>query len=229
MKTQAKRRRRSRLRSRPVALCLLAAAATLLLTAVFFRSALSRQTPPDPAADALPRLNLIGRHAAEAEEYAKQVKVRYPPTAPEYLEARRRYEEAAAGFESLVETLSVSVSGKGGADVRNNAAVREKVRVAVAAGDAFADWTESELRLMRRARAAGGASPKADDVTEAAAAVARDFGPRNQHAKARAAELMRQLVKFKPWDEVPPVAPPPAVASPASSPSPLPSPSPAGP
>lgn len=212
------------LRSRPAALCLLAAAAAVLTTVTLFRPARS-QSPPDLAANALPHLNLIGRHAAEAADYATQIKARYAPTSPEYAEARRRYEAAAESFDAVVEALAESVKGK--SNPRGNADIRERARRAVEASDAFAEWTEAGLRLMRRGRGRGAKSPKADEVSEAAAALARDFNPRDDRAKGRAAELTAQLVKFRAWDSLPPYTTPESAAS--ALPTPSPSPSPANP
>jgi hypothetical protein len=79
------------------------------------------------------------------------------------------------------------------------------VRLAVEAADSFNDWTEAGLRLLRRGRVGGGAPPKADEVESAAGALAKDFGARDQRAKSRAVELLGQMVKFTPWDEIPPV------------------------
>lgn len=224
MKSNQQRRRVFGLRSRPAALCLLAGAAALLLTAALYRSAVSSQLPPDAAADALPQLNLIGRHTAEAAEYARQIKARYAPTDAQYVEARRRYEATAESFNALIDALSESLRSNTGA--RGDAAVAAKVRVAVEKGDSFSEWAEGELRLMRRARGGGGRPAKVDDVAEAASALARSLGPRDDRVKGRAIQLMGQLVKFKPWDEIPPVvASAGTVASPTPSPSPLPSPS----
>jgi hypothetical protein len=217
MKINAERRRAYGLRSRPAALGLLGLAAALLITAALFRSAKS-QAPPDPAADALPRLNLIGTHAAEAAEYARQIKARYAPTDIEYLDARRRYEAAAARYEDVAAALAESVEGN--SDPRNNAAIRERVRLAVEAGETFAKWSADGLRLPRRARGAGRASPKAAEVLEAAGALSLAFGQRDGRSKGRAVELTNELVKFRPWDVVPPVSAPPAGASPTPSPSP---------
>jgi hypothetical protein len=220
MKNFSKQRRGRGLRSRPAAFGLLAAAAALLITATLIRSAMSLQAPPDLAADALPQLNRLGRHAAEAAEYAKQVKARYTPTAPEYLEARRRYEAAAESFNTLVEALNESVKGDSGG--RDNAAIREKVRAAVREAEAFAAWVEGGLRLMRRGRGPGGKPRKDDETEESAAEFARAFGPKEERIKGRAVELMAELVKFKPWDKVPPVGAAGAAAAPSPAPSPTP-------
>ena len=190
-------------RPRAVALCLCALAAALLLTALLFRPAESRQAPPDLAADALPRLNLLGRYRSEAAEYATQIKVRYAPTSAEYVEAKRRYEEAAGKFDALIDSLALSVKGNSGGHPA--AALREQSRLAVEASDDFADWADGLLQLLSRSRRAGGAPPKAAEAGQAAAALAGAFGQRDERAKGRAVELMRELVTFRPWDEIPPV------------------------
>lgn len=208
-------------RPRSVAFGLLAAGAALLITATLFRSAMSLQAAPDLAADALPQLNRLGRHAAESAEYAKQVKSRYAPTEPEYVEARRRYEAAAESFNTLVEAVNESVKGDTGG--RDNAALREKVRAAIRESEAFATWTEGRLRLIRRERGAGGKPQQDEEAEEAAAAeFARAFGPKEERVKGRALGLMAELVKFKPWDKVPPVVAAGAEAAPTPSPSPTP-------
>lgn len=218
MTMTANRRGAFALRSRSAALALLALAAALLLTAALFRPAVS-QLPPDPAADALPRLNLLGRHASEAAEYAKQIKARYAPTNTEYLDARSRYESAAEKFGVLVEALALSVTGNSG--VHPSSALREHSRLAVEAADSFAHWADGQLQLLRRGRRPGGAPPVAAEVVEAAAALAAAYGPKDTRAKGRAVELMNELVKFKRWDEIPPVTP---AATGASTPLPTPSP-----
>jgi hypothetical protein len=170
---------------------------------VLFRPAESRQAPPDLAADALPRLNLLGRHRTEAAEYATQIKVRYEPASAEYVEAKRRYEEAAAKFDALIDALALSVKANSGA--HHAAALREQTRLAVEASDSFADWADGLLQLLSRGRRAGGAPPKAAEAAQAAAALAGAFGQRDERAKGRAVELIKELVTFKPWDEIPPV------------------------
>lgn len=220
------RRRAFGRRARPAALCALVLAASLLLAA-HFREAQSRQATPDRAADALPHLNLLGRHAAQAAEYAKQVKARYPPTSAEYLDTKRRYEAAAEKFDALLEAMAASV--RENSDARSSAQLKEKARLAVEAGDSFADWAEVGLQLMGRARGAQGraAPPKAAEVVEAAGRLTDSYGRRDEGAKARAVELMKELAEFKPWDEVPPVTAP--AAEPSATPSPSPSPTPAAP
>jgi hypothetical protein len=208
-------------RARPAVLSALALAASLLLAA-HFREAQSRQVSPDLAADALPHLNLIARHAAQAAEYAKQVKARYPPTSTEYLDARNRYEAAAEKFDALLEALAASV--RENSDAHSSAQLKEKARLAVEAGDSFADWAEGGLQLMGRARGAQGRStpPQAAEVVEAAGRLTDSYGRRDEGARTRAVELMKEMAEFKPWDEIPPVTPPVAEASatPASSPTP---------
>jgi hypothetical protein len=208
-------------RSRPAALCLLAVVAALLTAATLLRQVRS-QAPADLAADALPRLNLLGRPAAEAADYATQVKARYAPTAPEYVEARRRYEAAAERFDAVVKALAESV--KENSRAHDDAHFKERVRLAVEAGDSFAEWTEAGLRLMRRGRGAGAKAPKADEVSNAASALARDFGPKDPLTKGRAVELMSQVVRFRAWDALPPFGAPAAGALAQPSPSPSPSP-----
>lgn len=217
------RRRAFASRLRPIGLCLLAlAAALLLITAALFRSAQSRQTPTDPSSDALPQLNQIGRHAVEAAEYAKQIKVRYAPTDLEYLDARQRYEAAAERFDALVELLALSLRDK--SEGGDPAALRERSRRAVEAGDSFGDWVEGALQLHGSARGAQrrGASQRADEVVEAAAKLRGVYGRRSEHARERTVEAMNGLVKFRRWDEIPPVSAPEAGPSPEPSPSPSP-------
>jgi hypothetical protein len=208
-------------RARPAALCALALAASLLLAA-HFREAQSRQASPDLAADALPHLNLIARHAAQAAEYAKQVKARYPPTSTEYLDARNRYEAAAEKFDALLEALAASV--RENSDARSSAQLKEKARLAVEAAGSFADWAEGGLQLLGRGRGAQGrgAPPQAADVVEAAGLLTDSYGHRDEGAKARVVGLMKELARFKPWDEIPPVTPP--AAGPSATPSPSPTP-----
>lgn len=216
------RRRAFASRPRPAAFCLLALAGALLITAALFRSAQSRQTPADPASDALPQLNKVGRHAAEAAEAAKQIKARYAPTDLEYLDARRRYEAAAERFDALVELLALSIRDNSGAG--NPPGLREQSRLAVEAGDSFCDWVEGALQLHSRGRGAQrrDASQKADEVVEAAAQLRGAYGRRSERARERTVEAMDGLVKFKRWDEIPPVSAPEASPSPEPSPTPVP-------
>ena len=190
-------------RPRAAALYLFALIAALLVTALLFRPAESRQAPPDLAADALPRLNLLGRHRTEAADYATQIKARYPPTSAEYVEAKRRCEEADEKFAALIDTLALSVKENSGG--RRVAALREQSRLAAEAADSFADWVDGLLQLLSRARRTEGAPPKGAEAAEAASAFAGAFGQREERAKGRAVELMNELVRFKPWDEIPPV------------------------
>jgi hypothetical protein len=210
-------------RPRVTAFGLLTLCAALLATAALFRRVESRQARPDLAADALPQLNLLGRHRNEAAEFAAQIKSRYAPESAEYVDAKHRYEEAATKFDALVETLALSVKENSGKS--RIATLREQARLAVEASDSFADWVDGMLQLLGRQRRGAGASPKAAEAAEAAAALSGVFGQRDERVKGRTVELMNELVKFKPWDEIPPVTTSTNGASSVPSTSPTPAPS----
>lgn len=200
MSTDGDRRRFGR-RMYVAAVC--AAAVAALLLAAHLREARSQQARPDLAADALPQLNLLGRHKAEVAEYATQIKARYAPDSAEYVEARRRYEDVAAKYDALIDTLSVSVKENSGG--RRVAALREQSRLAAEAADSFADWVDGLLQLLSRPRRSAGGSSKGTVAADAATVLASAYGQREERVKERIVELMKELVRLKPWDEVPPV------------------------
>lgn len=179
-------------------------AATLLLIVYFGRPAVSQHSTPNPTLDALPQLNTLALHKADAEEYARQIKSRYAQDSIEYKTAEERYTAAATAFGLWVDSVEQSI--KADSDVKNSKEFKDLAKTAVDASAQFHSLAESTLHLGRSSRTAGLNLPDTNTAVEASSKLQKAYGKKADKDKQYLTKDLRSLVKWKPWSDVPPTA-----------------------
>lgn len=206
----------------------------IFVIAYFGKSVISQQTMPNPTADALPQMNIIGTHKVDAEEYARQIKSRYASDSAEYREAETRYTTAMTAFTVLLDGIEQGV--KADADIKNAKEFKDLAQTAIDASGQFHSFAENTLHLQSASATYGTKTAGVDAAIDASSKLQKAYGKKADKDKQYLAKDMRSLAKWKPWSEVAPTStvssapvPAPSATPPSlrSSPAPASSPQPA--